>query len=162
MTFKNFSKITDIFAPVSSKADVMTFWTVTWQVAIFPWRDTSLMTTVSGCSQSDIGDIHLEKLLNSSIKPSSPATLWAESWINGSLCCATTAYFTSFTDSSAEGLLSCWASSFFLKLYFSPNLPQKHLMLLILTDISLPALVGCDAWNDSVPIGNIFLLVLLL
>ena len=27
-------------------------------------------------------------------------------------------------------------------------------MVLILTDISLPDLIGCDAWNDSVPVGN--------
>ena len=106
------------------------------------------MTTVSGSSQSDIGDSHLEIWLNSSIKPSSPAVLWAKSW-------------QPHSHSSGEVFL-CWLSNFFMKLYFSPDLPKRWLMVSVLTDISLPDLIGCDAWNNSVTIGNIFVLVLLL
>ena len=68
---KNLSEITEIFAPVSNGADVMMFWTMTWKVVLFPWRDTSLMTTVSSSSQSNY-DIHLANWSNSSVKSSSP------------------------------------------------------------------------------------------
>ena len=68
---------------------------------------------------------------------------------------------TSFTDSYVEIEFSCWLSDFFLKLYLSPILPKKSLIVSILSNISLPDLIGWDAWYERVPIGNILLLLLL-
>ena len=77
-----------------------------------------------------------------------------------SLSHAIMASITSFTDDSDEVVFSCWFSIFFLKLYLSPILPQKHLMVSILTDICLLDLTSWDAWNERVPVVKILLLVL--
>ena len=69
---------------------------------------------------------------------------------------------TSSTDASYEVVISCLLSGFFVNLYISPILPKKCLMVLICTEISLLDLIGYNIWNDSVPITNILLLVLLL
>ena len=56
---------------------------------------------------------------------------------------------TPFTDGSVEiGCCMLAVTNFLLKLYPSPILPKKHLIVLILNDISLPDLVGWDAWNE--------------
>ena len=104
---RNLSEITEIFAPLSHRADATMFWTITCKVALFLWRDALLMATVSGSSQCDIGGIHLLNWLNSSIKSYSAATLWDESWVNWPFSHVITACTTSFTDFPDEGALSC-------------------------------------------------------
>ena len=125
----------------------------------FPWRNTLLMMILSGCSQSDIGDINPENWSNSTIKPSSSVGSQTESWLDGSFSHTITACMTSFTDSFDGCVLSGWVPGFFMKLCLSPNLPKKHLMELILTEISLLDPISWQVWNDSVLIGNIFLLI---
>ena len=104
---KNLSEIAKIFAPVSSTAEVMMFWTMTWYVVLFPWRDASMMATVFSSIHSDIGDIHLANWLNSSTKSSLLSVVWDVFWVYGSFSFVTTVCTTSFTSSSVEGALSC-------------------------------------------------------
>ena len=109
------------------------------------------MTVVSGSSQCHIGDINLETWSNSSIRPSSSDALPTGSVVNGSISHTITASMTSFTDESDEVKSSYWLSCF-LKLYLSPILPKKCLMVSLLTDISSPDLISWDVWKDSVPL----------
>ena len=120
------------------------------------------MMTVSGSSQSDIGDINLQNWSHSSIKPSSSVILQTRAWVNGSSLHAITASMTSFTDASDEVIISCWVSGFFLKLYLSPILPKKCLMVSILYGVSLLDLISLDIRKTVFAVGNILLLVLLL
>ena len=103
-----------------------------------------LKITVSGSSQPNIGDINLEKWSNSSMKPSSSVTLQTLSLVNGSSFGAITPSMTSFTDTFDEVVLSCWLSSFFLKLYLSSIFPKSVRWCQYL-DASLLDVFGCDA-----------------
>ena len=127
-----------------------------------PCIEASLMTMVASSNQSETVDIKLENWSNNSINPSSSVALPIGPQVDGSYSSAIIISFTLFTDSSVAIFFSVWLSGFFLKLYLSPILPKRHLMVSILTDISLPDLIGWDAWNERVPIGNKLLLLLLL
>ena len=75
---KIFSKRTDIFAPVSSNAVVVKFWSVTWYVAHFPCREA-----LTCSSQSTGGNFKPENWSNSFIRSSSSVALLIGSWLAG-------------------------------------------------------------------------------
>ena len=108
-----------------------------------------------------MGDINPGHCSNSSIKPSSSVTLLAGSWVDESFSPAIMVSITSFTNDSDEVVFSCWLSDYYLKLYLTLILSKKHLMVSILTNISLFNLIGWDALDKRVPIGNMLLFILL-
>ena len=116
---------------------------------------------VSGSSQSDMGDVKLQNWSNGSIKPSS-FPLPSGSWVDGSFLPAIMISITLFIDGSAGIVFSLLAVQFLLETVPLSYFSQKHLMVSISTNISLPVLIGFDAWNERIPIGNISLLLLLL
>ena len=104
---------------------------------------------LSSSSQSGMGDIKLENWSISSIISSLSVTYLIGYWVNGSFSSAIMISITSFPDDSDETFFSTWLSGFFLKLYLFPIFPKKHLMWSILTNISLPDLIGSH-WKHVV------------
>ena len=89
-----------------------------------------------------MGDVKPDNWLNSSITPFLSLALPIRSWLDWSFSLAIMVSITLFTDGSVGIAFLCWLSDFFLKLYLSPILLRKCLMVSILNDISFADLIG--------------------
>ena len=124
--------------------------------------ETSLITMVASApTQSDAGGLKSEHCSNGFSRSSS--------LVVSCICSLLLVFFSfvmmvsiiSFMMPSDDFKSSDGLSGFFFRLYFLPIFQREHLIVLIVSNMSLPELICCEARNDKAPIGNVLLVFLL-